>query len=417
MLLFAILCLVVLFLALSAYVSAVETALFSLSPFTLRSLRYRTDVRSHMLAGLMEKPREVLVTLLMLNVIANILIQNSMSSLFEAFPNWWLRVGVPLVVTLVFGEIVPKALALPSNFQIAYHTAPAVVWMTRAMGPVRIYLTKYTHYIARFLFSFLREEPEISPDELRHVLQTSEVGGVLLPKESRLIEGALRLQTSLVKEHMRPREEILWYDIGSPLVELQRLFVHRECSRVPVCEGELDRLLGVISARFYFAHETEFTSSAELRALFKKPYYVPESLRSWSLLWNLRARGESLAIVVNEYGSISGLVTQEDLIEAVVGDIVDLRDTEQLYTRAGKDAIIAQGKLELSEFRELFNVTLKSDENHLTLGGWLTEKMGDIPVAGAKYETDQFLFHVLSAEPNRVRRVYVHVKNGLRNSR
>ncbi len=396
------------FLALSAYVSAVETALFSLSPFMLRSLRGSTDSRSQALSRLMDKPREVLVTLLMLNTLANVLIQNSVSSLFDAFPDWSLRVGVPLILTLVFGEIVPKSLALPSNAQIAYRTASTVIWMTRWMGPIRIYLTKCTNYISRFLFSFLKEDPEISSEELLHVLKSSEVRGVLLSAESRLIEGALRLQNSTVKEHMRPRAEILIYDINQPLSVLQNLFVQRECSRVPVCQGGLEKVLGVISARFYFAREKELLSPQDLRSYLKKPYYVPESLRSWALLWHLRAQGESLALIVDEYGSISGLITQEDLIESVVGEITDLRDEELLYTWAGKDAIIANGKLELSEFRDIFGVALKSEENSVTLGGWLVEKMGDIPIAGAKYETEQFFFCVLSAELHRVRRIYVH---------
>jgi CBS domain containing-hemolysin-like protein len=124
-------------------------------------------------------------------------------------------------------------------------------------------------------------------------------------------------------------------------------------------------------------------------------------------LRNLRERGESLAIVVDEYGSISGLITQEDLMESVVGEILDKRDEKSLYTRSGEDAIIASGKLELTEFKEIFGVSLKSKEHVFTLGGWLIEQLGDIPSIGTKYADDRFLFYILEAAPNRIRRVYV----------
>jgi CBS domain containing-hemolysin-like protein len=126
----------------------------------------------------------------------------------------------------------------------------------------------------------------------------------------------------------------------------------------------------------------------------------------------MRERGESLAIVVDEYGSISGLISQEDLIEAMVGEISDRRDAKSRYTRSTDDVIIASGKLELSEFREIFGIPLKTHENILTLGGWLIEQLGDIPTPGTKYANDQFLFYILAADPNRIRRVYVRRLGG-----
>ena len=111
--------------------------------------------------------------------------------------------------------------------------------------------------------------------------------------------------------------------------------------------------------------------------------------------------------MVDEYGSISGLITQEDLIEKVVGEIADFRDAKSLYTRSGENVIIASGKLELSQFAEIFGIELFSKENVVTLGGWLIEQLGTIPQTGTKYATDQFLFYVLAADPNRIRRIYV----------
>ncbi len=360
-----------------------------------------------MIAGLLERPRELLVTILMLNIIVNIMIQNTVSSLFDPTAGWGWKVGFPLAITLIFGEILPKSLALPNNTRIAYKAAPWVGWAARVLKPIREPLTRATGWISRALFFFLKEEKEISADELRHVLKTSEETGVLLPQECDLIGGMLDLQNSLVKERMRPREEILSYDIQEPLSQLTHLFVDLETTRVPIYDGDLEKLLGILSTRRFFFHRDQIKKSADLLAILKKPYFVPETTKAWTLLRNLRERGESLAMVVDEYGSISGLITQEDLIEAVVGEITDRRDPKSLYTRSSEDVIIASGKLELSEFKEIFGIPLKSKENIVTLGGWLIEQLGEIPLTGTNYANDQFLFYVLAAEPNRIRRIYV----------
>ncbi|MBI5273214.1 MAG: HlyC/CorC family transporter [Chlamydiia bacterium] len=407
--------LLIVLLSCSAFFSASETSLFSLSPLTLKSYKTSANPRLFLIARLMEHPRDVLVTILIFNVLANLLVQNTVSSLFDPFPHWIFKVGIPLFLTLVFGEVLPKSIAMPNNTAVAYRLAPWIDRMARVSRPIRNPLTRLTNWISRFLFFFLSKEEEISTEELRHMLKTSEATGVLMSQECDLIAGALDLQESLVKERMRSREEILFYDIQEPLDKLLRLFVDLKTTRVPVCDGTLDHLLGVLSTRRFFLHQRQIKTPKDLIPILKKPYYVPESTRSWLLLKNLRERGESLAMVVDEYGSIAGLISQEDLIESVVGEIADLRDTKSLYTRSGEDVIIASGKLDLSQFREIFGLSLESDENIVTLGGWLTEQLGDIPVVGTKYANDQFFFYVLAADPNRVRRIYVRrLKNGKR---
>ncbi len=404
--------LLILLLFSSAYFSAAETALFSLSPMTLRSYKGRGDPRLTLIAKMMSRARDILVTILMLNVLANLLVQNTVSSLFNAFPSWLLKVGVPLALTLIFGEVLPKSVAMTNNAKVAYRTAPFIASATRILKPIRNPLTKATGWISRVLFFFFRKEKEISADELRHVLKTSQETGILLPQEVRLMSGTLDLQHSTVKERMRPREEILFYSLDEPLEKLKYLFVDLETTRIPVCEENLDHLLGILSTKRFFFHQNKIASPHDLLPILKKPYYVPEATRCWTLLSNMRERGESLAIVVDEYGSISGLISQEDLIEAMVGEISDRRDAKSRYTRSTDDVIIASGKLELSEFREIFGIPLKTHENILTLGGWLIEQLGDIPTPGTKYANDQFLFYILAADPNRIRRVYVRRLGG-----
>ncbi len=391
----------------SACLSGSETALFSLSPLTLKSYQASANRRLNQISRLMENPRQVLVTILILNILANILIQNTVSMIFDSYESWGLKIGVPLVLTLIFGEVLPKSFALPNHTHIAYWTAPWVQIASKILSVIRDPLTKMTSFISRALFFFLREEKQISADELRHVLKTSEERGILMPIESELIGGTLDLQNSHVKEHMRPREEIIFYDTKEPVSHLLDLFIDQKISRIPVCEGSLENLKGILFLKEFFFHKDQIESSKDLNLILKKAYFLPESTSGWAALRNLRERGISLAMVVDEYGSISGLITQEDLVEAVIGEIFDARDASSLYTRSSEDVIIASGKMELSEFREVFGILLKSEGNIVTLGGWLVEQLGDIPTVGTKYATDDFLFYVLAAEKNRIRRIYV----------
>jgi CBS domain containing-hemolysin-like protein len=174
-----------------------------------------------------------------------------------------------------------------------------------------------------------------------------------------------------------------------------------------VCDHDLENIKGILSAGAFFLEQPNIKESIQLLPLLNKPYFVPEITKAFNVFQVMREKSAHLAIVVDEYGTISGLVTQEDLIEKVVGEISDRRDIKSLYTRSGEDIIIASGKMEISEFKDIFGIPLLSKEHAVTLGGWLIEQLGSIPQTGTQYATDEFLFYVLAAEPNRVRRVYV----------
>jgi CBS domain containing-hemolysin-like protein len=261
--------------------------------------------------------------------------------------------------------------------------------------------------LSRILFFFLRKEDEISIDELQHALRTSRKLGVLNEEEAELVRGYLLLQESTVKERMRPREEVLYFDLDEPLTKLIHLFVDQECSRIPVCERGLDKIVGVMTSRIFFLHRPLLKTVADLRPILEKPFFVPESIPAKTLLRQFYDRQESFAVVVDEYGSTSGIIALEDLVETVIGEIVDRRDEKSLYTMSGEDVMIASGKMELADIEKIFDVPLVSENHMVTIGGYLTEKMGDIPKSGSKFVSDDFLFHVLAAEPTRVRRVYI----------
>lgn len=391
----------------SAFFAGSEIALFSLSSAKLRTYQHHTDRRKRLIAHLLSHPHDLLVTIYIFNTIVNILIQNVASTLFGVSATWWLKVGVPLVLTLIFGEVIPKFLALQKNTWVAYHIAHPIAFFQDSCKPLRQLITTITTPISRSLFFFLKEDETISRDELQHVLQESKERGVLHKDEVDLIYGYLDLREASIKEVMRPREDILFYDINDPLSQLAHLFVDLECSRVPVSNGEINNTLGILDARDYFVHYDTLKTVDQLKPLLKKPVFVPETASAPAILRQFEREEHPLALVVDEYGSITGLLTREDLSEEVVGDITDRRDEKRCYTPAGKNVIIASGKMELDDIEDVFNIKLHSQTNVKTIGGWLTEQLGDIPKSGRYFQTQDFLFNILAADPNRVRRVYI----------
>ncbi len=391
----------------SAFFSASETALFSLSSITVKTYKQHHNKGSRLIAKLLSRPKDLLVTILMMNITINIFVQNIASNLFGSLSGWSLRVGVPLLLTLIFGEIIPKSLALENNAWLAHKVAPTISFYRRTLGPVRHFITTITSYIYRILFFFLKKEESISKDELQHVLQKSKSTGVLFDDEARLIKGYLELQDDTIKERMSPREDIIFYETKRPLKEIYTLFMKKKCTRLPICEDGLDTVIGILSAHTFFLNKNHIHNSDDINKFLQKPFFVPENSPARILLSQFRNKKEDLALVVDEYGSVTGLVTEEDLIEVVIGPITDRRNDKSLYTEAGHGIIIASGKLELEEFERIFGDKLVTPNNMVTIGGWLTEQIGDIPKSGTKYIGDGFLFHVLAAAPNRVRRIYI----------
>ena len=399
--------LLVLLLLSSAFFSCSEVALFSLSSMKVKVFRADADQRKQLVAHLLSSPRDLIITILVLNVITNILFQNVISSLFGAFSAWILHIGLPLVLTLIFGEMIPKSIGLANNDAISYRVAPCIYRLQKFFLPIRKVLVAITQFLMRLLFFFLKKEPDLSVDELEYALKASRQLGVLNEEEAELIQGYLQLSESQVKELMRPRADILFFDLEEPLTKLVRMFVDQQCSRVPICQKNLDSVIGIMTSQIYFLHKEKLHQPKDMIAILQKPFFVPEMTSAPMLLRQMLDRLEFLALVVDEYGSVSGLIALEDLVETVVGEIADARDEKADYTSSGKGIIIASGKLELSEFEKIFGIALPSINNMITLGGWLTEQIGDIPKAGFKHTAHGFLFHVLASDHKRVRRIYV----------
>lgn len=407
----------IILLGFSAYFSSSEVALFSLSTPQVKVFQKSRDYRKHLIAKLIHRSRDLLVTVFIMNTLVNILLQNTFSSMFQSFSGWALKVGFPLLLTLIFGEIIPKNYGLQNNISLAQKVAPSIYWIQKALEPIRKGVVFLTQFVSQSFFFYLRKGESISQEELIHALQASKASGVLTEEEADLALGYLNLQNKTVREVMRPKEDILYYSVNEPLSKLVYLFVDQECSRVPICEKQLDEVIGIISAKQYFINRQKINTPEDLQKFAEKPFFIPETISARILLKKFESTGKHFAIVVDEYGSISGIITDEDIAEVVVGDISDLRDAEVNYTKQSQNEIIASGKMDIVELIDIFDAPLPNPQNMVTVGGWLMAKLGEIPKVGSQIETESYLFKVLSSEPHKIKKIYIrHKKDRLKAS-
>lgn len=398
----------------SSFFSLSQIAFFSLSTAQIKLFAQSSNHQKNLVAKLVRNPQALLVTLLMCDISINILIQNTVANIFEETNQWVLKVGIPLVITLLFGELIPKVIAFPYNETISWRIAPLVHFFHWILAPVLKVLTYCTNVVYRIMFGFLRKSPDLTRKELDLIVSHSAKTKILSEDEVNLLRGYLSLSDTTVKNRMVPRHELFTYDVNQDLKQLVKLFAHKDLSRIPVIDGDLDHLLGIIDAQTYFIHSDKITTSQDLISLLKPPLYVPETITAKAVLKKLFQNQRFLAVVLDEYGSVNGVISREDLYEVVTGEIVDRHEEKTPYTQVNDSSIIASGKLEIQDFEQLFHLKLPNEKKCSTLGGWLTEMMGDIPKAGAKFSTEKFFFHVLAADPNRIRRVFIKKINNVK---
>ena len=239
-------------LAFSAFFSASEAALFSLPSSKVKVFRVDKDPRKQLIAKVLNSPRDLLITIIILNIIVNIMIQNVTSSIFGDFSTWIFTILFPLVLTVLFGEVFPKSIGLANNVAISHRVVPILYFAQRLLLPLGRVLSTITNFVSRICFFYLKPEEEISSDELRHALKTSRHFEILNEEETELVRGYLHLQEAQVRESMRPREEVIFYNLEEPLSKLIHLFVDQQCSRIPVCRDNLDKVVGIITGYLFF---------------------------------------------------------------------------------------------------------------------------------------------------------------------
>lgn len=315
-------------------------------------------------------------------------------------------------LSLVVGELVPKRLALTYPEQIACTMAPMMRWITRITAPAIYVLGLSTDGILRLFGITNQQQSPITEEEIRVLIEQGTQAGMIEEAEQEMVERVFRLGDRPVKTLMTPRTAIAWLDVEVDWEESKQEILDTPYSRFPVGRDSLDDCLGFVRVKDILNCQWS-GQPINLEQLVQPPLFVAESTRSLNVLEMFRESGTHLALITDEYGGIEGLVTLNDLIEAIVGNIPNDDEIEEPQIIQREDgSYLLDGLLSIDEFRELFDIDQLSNEeegNYHTLGGFVIESLGKIPQSGEFFVSDGLRVEVVDMDGIRIDKVLVSI--------
>jgi putative hemolysin len=308
------------------------------------------------------------------------------------------------------GELVPKRLALKAPEQIASTVAGPMRLLSRFASPVVGLLNFSTNLVLRLFGVRDSSESPASEEEIQVLIHQSTEAGMLEVDEEKIVERAFRLDDQPINALMTPRRRILWLDIERPQQENLNLINNSFYSRFPVCQGELDNVVGIVKIKELFTHCVTDTS-IELTAAMRQPLFVHENVKASQTLKLFKQSKMHLALIVDEYGVIQGLVTLNDILQALVGYIPpDEALIEPQAVQREDGSWLLDGMLPISDFKALFDLEELPDEkrnSYHSMGGFVIAQLGGIPTTTDYFDWNNFRFEVINMDSNRVDKVRV----------
>lgn len=310
-------------------------------------------------------------------------------------------------LSLIIGELAPKRLALHNAERIAAGMAKPMRVLSRIAYPGVRLLGASTDLLLRLFRVRPSEESPVTEEEIQVLLEQGTEAGVFDAGEQDMVEGVFRLGDRRVAGLMRPWTEIVWLDVNTSPEEIRRAITESGFSRFPVCDGSLDHVLGIVQAKDLLIRCLE-DQPLDLRTSLQEPLFVPESMPASKLLELFKTSAPThMALVIDEYGSLAGLVTMNDILEEIVGDI-EPDEPEAVQRQDG--SWLLDGMLPVDDFKELFGISkLPGEGDYQTLGGFVMMQMGRVPAAGEWFEWDRYRIEVVDMDGNRVDKVLVRV--------
>jgi putative hemolysin len=399
----------------SALLTGAEAAYFSLGRARLHRLRLAPGEGGSAPSPLIDRPHDLLVTLLvgitLVHIGAAAVATSLAYSLVGARHGLLLGMLAMVIVLTTFGEVLPMALAVryPERF-LALARRP-VAWLAVLLTPVRAVLGRLGDLTGRLTGGQpARGEPELTEEDLRTLVDVGASAGVVEREEREMIHRVFKLEDTLARSVMVPRTDMFCLDVATPAAEILPALREHLHSRVPVFEGTIDVIIGVLYTKDLLPHVGGLPPGFDLRAHLHPPYFVPESKRADVLLQELQAKKLHLAIVVDEYGGIAGLVALEDLLEELVGEIADEYDEpERLIQRVDVRTYRVSGKLPIDELNVATGLAIEA-EGYDTVGGWVLDLFGRVPRESERIETPELVVTVKKVERTRIIEVVVSLR-------
>ena len=389
---------------LSGFFSCVETAFSCANTIRLKALRDDGNRRAKTALWVTDNFDKALTAILIGNNVVNLGCSSLATILcLNIFKNYGAAIatGGTTLLVLTFGEVIPKCLGREMSDGIVLHTAGILKVLTYVLTPLVYFFTGIKSLFMK-IANIKKNSPSVTEDELKYIIETIEEEGILEEQESELVQSALEFDEKTAQEILTPRVDVTVIDIDDSMEDIHDLIIRERYSRIPVYENDIDNIIGILHTRDYL-EKVIAGEKVDLRSLITPAHFIYKNLKLSDILSDFRANRLHIAIVTDEYGGMPGLVTMEDLLEEIVGDIWDEdEDIEHTCTKMDDDRYLVSGDMDLEELFELFDIRPDDDIESNSVGGFIVEQLGDIPIRGQKVVYEGVTFTVKRVRNRRI---------------
>lgn len=414
----------------NAFFSASEMAIVSLNKTRITHLAEDDNEKAKLILKLLKEPSKFLSTIQVGITLASFFASASAAtSVSKSFSFILKEFNVPYsdkisiiiitmllaYITLVFGELFPKRIALQRSEDIAMFSVKPILFITKITLPFVKLLSSSTNALIKLTGMNLENlEEKVSEEEIRTLIEVGQENGVFNETEKEMINGIFQFDDTLAKEVMTARTDVFTIDISTPKDIVIEKVLEEKYSRIPVYEEDIDNIIGILYIKDLFVQIMESTADKiDIRQLLRTPYFVPENKNIDVLFRELQDTKSHMAILIDEYGGFSGIVTIEDLIEEVMGNIFDEYDEyEQDIKKIDAETYEVSGLLSIDEVNELLNLDLQS-YNSDTIGGFVVDLLGSIPKDEEEHvvEYENIVFKVEKVSEKRIEKLKIYRNN------
>jgi CBS domain containing-hemolysin-like protein len=375
---------------LSAFFSSSEVALISMTRAKVRTLDNENRVGSHALMALKESPEHLLTTILIGNNIVNIAAASIATAIaIKMFGDFGVGIatGFVVIILLVFGEIGPKIYASRASDSFALAVAPIILFLSKLFTPI-IWIVERVS--PRFGIGKDTAEPAVTEDEIKEWIDVGKEDGTIEQDEQDMLYSVLEFGDTTAREIMTPRVNVILMEDTISFEEAIRIFNETGFSRIPVYHDQIDNITGILNVKDVFSAMVSHRKDSTVREIMYDPMFVPETKKIDDLLKELRVHRVQMAIVIDEYSSFVGIITVEDILEELVGDILDEFDKEEPDVQEIAPGVhVVDAQMWVEEINDSMDLALPIDESYETLGGLVIDRLGHLPQhPGEKVEID-----------------------------
>jgi len=395
---------------LSALFTAAETALATINKYKLRNLANELNPKAALVARLIESPGKLFNTILIADTLANIIaVVIGASFAIQLWGRTWGLLGAVIVLTLIvaiLGEILPRTVASQQPEKVILSLIHFIYAVMIILYPLVLFLNMISRLLARLLGV---EQPllhnDITEQEIISMMAAGQEGGVIQQEETTMIHGVFEFTDTVVRDVMVPRPDIVAVAQDIPLTELVKVMKEEQFSRIPVYQDNIDNILGVIHIKDIMEALLEEKKGFQLLDYLRQPFFVPETKKVNELFKAMQKEKTHMAVVLDEYGSTAGLVTLEDLIEEIMGDIQDEHDSEEPeLLNVDANTVEISGSMRIDELNEELGLELECEEAE-TVGGLVFSELDRVPVEGDQVILDNLELTVMEMEGHRIEKI------------